>query len=73
MVYAGTHVCKIAKTEDGNLIGVCEFCIKKLGCGGPGLLAVRNHLKLLKKSLDELAMVIQSRNLGDEIKKVFEG
>jgi hypothetical protein len=57
---------KIAKNEDGHLVGDCELCIIKLVYGCTGLLAVRNHLGLLEKTLDELAMVVQSKNLGDE-------
>jgi hypothetical protein len=62
MVYAGSRFCKIVKNEDGNLIGDCECCMKKLGYGCPGLLAVRNHHGLLKKSLEKLTMVVQSKN-----------
>jgi hypothetical protein len=73
MVYAGSRFCKIVKNEEGNLIGDCECCMKNLGYGCPGLLAVRNHLGLLKKSLEKLTMVVQSKNTGDGIKKGVRG
>ena len=73
MVYAGSRFCKIVKNEEGNLIGDCECCMKKLGYGCPGLLAVRNHLGLLKKSLEKLTMVVQSKNTGDGTKKGVRG